>query len=110
MNVGRLFKGGNTPLSGGEPRKMTALRVFLIVAALHAVVLGPILVFEGCKNANSNEKMTEATDPLITPTETEMAPVQPVTNPVVLEAAQSAPMPAVAAMPDILVNFQSIAW
>jgi LysM repeat protein len=83
MNGINWFKGGNTPSTGsGETRRSNALRVFIVVAALHAVVLGPILLFEGCKSGSTNTATnTENTDPVPPPQEIIAAPVQTVPPP-----------------------------
>jgi LysM repeat protein len=106
MNGINWFKGGNTPSTGGgETRRSNALRVFIVVAALHAVVLGPILLFEGCKSgsANTAANNTENTDPVPPPQEIIAAPVQTAPPPPAIQpptpAAQLQPVPPAAAPP-----------
>jgi len=106
MNGINWFKGGNTPSTGGgETRRSNALRVFIVVAALHAVVLGPILLFEGCKSGSTNTATnnTENTDPVPPPQEIIAAPVQAVPPPAVqpkpAPSAQLQPMPIPAPTP-----------
>jgi LysM repeat protein len=91
MNVSNWFNGG----ASGEGRKMSALRVFLIVVALHVLVLGPILIFEGCKNASStNPEVAQTTEGLPPATDNvAMLPPEPVLNPTQIATAPAAPLP-----------------
>jgi peptidoglycan endopeptidase LytF len=97
MNGMSWFKGDPSPSTGGgERRRSNALRVFLVVAALHVVVLGPILLFEGCKSGSHGQqaKVPEIPEPVAPPQEIIAAPVQP--------AAPAAPVqPAAAAAPPV---------
>jgi len=98
MNVSKWFKGDTSPLAkSSSGRKMSALRVFAIVATLHAVVLGPILIFEGCKNASNTDKVAEGTEPAAPDTATPMPPA--VTNAGQIASAPQAPLTAPAFAP-----------